>query len=80
MDIQVLMFGPRRCGKSSALAAMIDQFDEISQSADYEISIVPDADTKGLLANKSRGLKEIFLEHTDPDEIWIIDEDPSAVP
>ena len=80
MDIQVLMFGPRRCGKSSALAAMIDQFDEISQSADHEISIVPDADTKGLLANKSRGLKEIFLEHTDPDEIWIIDEDPSAVP
>lgn len=77
MDFHVLMFGPRRCGKSSALSAMIDQFEEITKNSSSDILIEPEASTKLLLESKQQQLKRIFDTHTIQGENWVIDENPS---
>lgn len=76
MDFHVLMFGPRRCGKSSALSAMIDQFEEITKNSSSDILIKPDTSTKLLLVSKQQQLKKIFQTHTQIGEAWLIDENP----
>lgn len=57
-DINILMLGARRTGKSSVLASMINQFEEISK--DGSIFIKPDSTTEMLLVSKLLSLKEDF--------------------
>ncbi len=80
IEFRVLMFGPRRCGKSSALSAMIDRFEAVSKAADGDITLAADSSTKKLLANKQISLKDIFTEHKEMGERWEIDEAPDYSP
>lgn len=72
------MFGPRRCGKSSALAAMIDQFEAVSRAADDDIVLAADGSTEKLLAGKQTSLRNIFEEHSRKSGYWEIDEHPDS--
>lgn len=78
MEFRVLMFGPRRCGKSSALAAMIDQFETVSKVAENDIVLTADRSTEELLAGKQISLRNIFEEHSTKNGYWEIDENPDS--
>lgn len=77
-EFRVLMFGPRRCGKTSALSAMIDQFETVSKAADDDIVLTADSSTTELLAGKKTSLMDIFEEHSRKGERWEIDENPDS--
>lgn len=51
--LNVTMLGPRNVGKTSLLAAMYDQFDNVSR----DLQLVPDEDTQAILTKRLEELK-----------------------
>ncbi|MCD7957501.1 MAG: hypothetical protein LUG93_17510 [Lachnospiraceae bacterium] len=80
ITFNVLMVGARRCGKSSALYAMTEEFTKyIGANKKQIISIMPDRTTETLLRTRFEGKEpgRVFEEKT-PDSRWVIDEDPDS--
>jgi len=75
LEFIVLMFGARRTGKTSVLASMLTNFQEVA--AGTNVSFTPETKTMVKLQEKREELEHVFNSKTC-DSVWEIDPSPTS--
>lgn len=73
--IDIMMLGGRRCGKTSVLASIEDQFDSVFGSTNFTIKALDD-DTLITLENKKSEVNQLYRTHK-LNEPFVVDSNPS---
>lgn len=74
-EFTVLMFGARRTGKTSVLASMLTNFQEVT--AGTNVTFSPKPQTMAYLQKKREELEHVFISKPS-NSVWEIDPDPTS--